>query len=172
MSELQVNSSYTMTFSDDGSLVYFIADIRELFNVPTSYPGIKTIIKTAFNHSKQYIPFKTGLLRRSYTLEYFGSDLVKIYFDPSKIVGSSRNGRTVESYYAKYLKEKEKTFNWLMIIMKHFYDILIKEVRKLKEKEKNITILSLTFAIMFLDSFNKQYNNKKEEYKLQQRRVA
>jgi len=111
MAKIKINTSSTIQFSEDGEVVYFIVNIKELFNVSSNYNGMKSIIRKAFEISKRFVPIKTGLMRSSYTLEYISSDVVRLYFDPNKILGKTRLGRVVQTYYPKYLVEKSKTFN-------------------------------------------------------------
>ena len=173
MNKIKIDTSSTIQFSDNGEVVYFNVNIKELFNVSTNYNGIKSIIRKAFTISKQFVPIKTGLMRLSYTLEYINSDVVYIYFDPQKILGKTRLGRVVQTYYPKYLVEKSKTFNWLDIVMKKFLDSLIADMRALKKMKDTEDALSLTVALLFLKRFNDEYIEKQNKYKEEQsRRVA
>ena len=168
--KIKIDTSSSIQFSDDGNLVYFNVNIKDLFNVSSNYPGIKSLIRKAFTLSKQYIPIKTGLMRSSYTIEYISSDVAQIYFDPAKIVGRTRLGRTVKEYYPKYLIEKVKTFNWLDIVMKHFFNTLINDMIKLKKNQEDIDKLSIAAALLFLKQFDEQFKEKQEKYKKTQNR--
>jgi hypothetical protein len=108
---MQYNSSYVFQYSDDGDLVYFLVNVNELFNVSLSYPGMITAIRKSFRDSKSYIPYKTGLLRSSFSIKRLNNDTMMVFFDPAKLLGKKRFGRTNNTYYAKYLKEHAKTFN-------------------------------------------------------------
>ena len=52
MEGIVLAQSYTMQFSEDGGLVYFMVNVKELFNVSLSYPGIRNAVKKAFNGIK------------------------------------------------------------------------------------------------------------------------
>ncbi len=59
---MKLNTNISFQFSDKDNLVYFIVDIKELFDVSLSYPGIRTSLRKAFNNSKKFIPVDTGLM--------------------------------------------------------------------------------------------------------------
>lgn len=160
---MKIASNFNMQFSDDGNLVYFNINTRELFNVPLSYPGLLNIIKIAFRESKSEIPFKTGLLRRSYSMDRINDETVRIYFDPSKIIGSNRSGRPVDVYYPKYLKEKSKTFNWLDLIMRKFLRVLISEVRNMNKEKQKEDMLKTAALLLFYKIFTDDLKNKIKE---------
>jgi hypothetical protein len=171
---MEYNTSYIFQYSDDGDLVYFIVNVNQLFNINLSYPGVLTAIKKAFDESKRYIPFKTGLLKKSYSMKRINNDSIMIFFDPAKLLGKKRLGKMNKTYYAKYLKEHTKTFNWLDIIMKNFYDRLLRLIRIIEKKsKKNNTLGNLTTAaaILFYSDFLKKYKEKLEAFKKEQRSV-
>ena len=111
MEKIKLNTSTTIQFSDSDDVVFFLVNIQEMFNVSSNYNGMKSIIRSVFEISKRFVPFKTGLMRSSYTLEYINADVVRLFFDPAKILGKTRLGRTVRTYYPKYLIMKPKTAN-------------------------------------------------------------
>lgn len=115
--------------SNQGDIVFFIVNVKELFGMTLDSPGMKSALNAAFDESRKYIPIDTGLMRRSYTMRRISDDQVYVYFDPAKILGQKRKGITVDDYYPKYLAEKAKTFNWLTIVMSHFYDKLFAAVK-------------------------------------------
>ena len=110
MAKLKEKSSYSIQFSDGDNLAYYIVNVKELFDINLNYPGIINALRKAFKASKPSIPFMTGLLRSSYTMDRISNTSVKIYFDPKKLIGKTRLGRKVKVYYPKYLKEHNKTF--------------------------------------------------------------
>ena len=170
MARIKIETSSTIQFSENGEVVYFIVNIKELFNVSSNYNGMKSIIRKAFEKSKRYVPIKTGLMRSSYTLEYVNSDVVRLFFDPNKILGKTRLGKVVKTYYPKYLVEKAKTFNWLDVVMKQFLDSLIADVKALQIKKDLEDALTLAAALAFIKRFNDQYKEKQKEYKETQAR--
>ena len=152
-------SSTDFEFSDDGELVYFTVNVKELFKVSLNYPGMRSAVKQAFKVSKNFVPVDTGLMKKSYTLKYINKDVVMCVFDPQKIVGSKRGKYTVKTYYPKYLKDTTKRWNWLDIIMKHFYSSLVTSAKSLEKKDKKGS-MSLIVAAGFLTSFMDNYNDK------------
>lgn len=165
MAKIKIDTSSTIQFSEDGEVVYFMVNIKELFNISSNYNGMKSIIRKAFGISKQYVPIKTGLMRSSYTLEYISSDVIRLFFDPTKILGKTRLGVVVKTYYPRYLVEKSKTFNWLDVVMKKFLDSLIGDVKALKKQKDIEDALSLAAALLFMKQFNDQYIEKQKKYK-------
>lgn len=161
--------SYNNSQSSDE--VFFIVNIKELFNVDLSYPGIKTSLNKAFMFSKQYIPVDTGITKRSYSIREIDNNRVKIFFDKTKVIGQIRKGRKVDVYYIRFIAEHAKRFNWLTIVIYQFYTELFKEIKKLKIKQKkneqNIKgseISTATFLIFF-DQLKENYKQIKEEAK-------
>ena len=170
MDRIKINNSSMVEFSDNGTIVYFNINIKELFNVTANYPGMRSSIRKAFETSKRYIPIKTGLMRSSYTLEYISVEVIRVFFDPDKILGKTRLGVIVKDYYPRYLVEKSKTFNWLDIVMKQFIDSLISDVKQLKKMKDTEDALTITAALLFLKQFDNQYKEKIEKYKEEQKR--
>jgi hypothetical protein len=167
MEGIVLAQSYTMQFSEDGGLVYFLINVKELFNVSLSYPGIRSAIKKAFNESKQYIPVRTGLMKRSYTIDSVNNDTMIIYFDPAKIVGKTILGRVVKEYYPKYLSQTQARFNFLDIIMKNFYKVLISEVKQIKQQKDTENLLSMVAAMVFIQTMNDSFKKKIQNNKAQ-----
>ena len=149
---------------NQSDIVFFIVDVNELFGITLDYPGIIGALNNAFLDSKQYIPVATGLTKRSYTMEKINETQVRIYFDPKKIIGQVRKGVTVKEYYVVYIAQNAKRFNWLSIVMKHFYDRLYKEVKDIGKKHPNKPI-DPTNYLAFIAFFNADYEQKKEEAK-------
>lgn len=160
---MKIASNFNMQFSDDGNLVYFNINTRELFEVNLAYPGLMNAIKTAFRESKDTIPFKTGLLRRSYSMDRLNEETIRVYFDPSKIIGATRYGRPVDVYYAKYLKEKSKTFNWLDLVMRRFLRVLISEVRNMNKEKQKEDMLKTSALLLLYKAFTDDLKNKIKE---------
>jgi hypothetical protein len=98
--KLKFNSSYRPQINDEESLVYFDVNVQELFNVSITYPGMRKALRRAFRASKATTPYKTGNLRRSYTMERVDRYVSRMYFNKSFYS---------DSYYAAYLTEKPKT---------------------------------------------------------------
>lgn len=151
--------------------VFFIINVKELFNVDLNYPGVMHALNHAFSVSKAYVPVDTGLTKKSYSLQKLDNVRIKAFFDPSKIIGQKRNGKVVKEYYVQYIAEHASRFNWLSIVMKHFYDALYNGMRRLMKKsvpDKNIINpdkISLVGAGLFMQQLNAEYKAKKEEYK-------
>lgn len=154
---------------DSGDLVYFLLDLEVLFNINLSYEGIKSLLRQAFNISRSYVPYRTGTLRKSMTMEFIENNKVLVYFDPFKILGKKIGKKSIIStYYPKYLKDKPKTFNWLDIIFKSFIDSLTGSIRKLIEEEQarieqeeSAKFLYLLMAANLLDeSINTIFNRR------------
>lgn len=149
--------------SNQGEEVFFIVNMKELFNISLDFPNIKRAINMAFMEGKAYTPIDTGLMRKSMTVIQLDSDRVKIFFDKNKIVGKTRKGVVVKEYYPIFLAEKPKTFNWLAIVIKHFYDELYRQVKLIKKsKTKNTDIIDYTTFIAFMEEFNMEYKAKKK----------
>lgn len=159
---MRIDTSANIQFSDDGNLVYFNVNTDELFDVNLSYPGMMNALKKAVRDSKEVVPFQTGLLRRSYSMDVLNQSTVRVYFDPSKIKGATRLGRVVTEYYPKYLKDKAKTFNWLDLVMRRFLKSLIVEIREMNKQKQREDALKLAALLLFYKMFN---DNLKEKIK-------
>ena len=124
---------------NQGELVFFQTDLMEMFGVNLDYPGIRGAINAAFMDSRRYIPVDTGLMRKSYTLRVVDDSKVECFFDPKKIVGQMRKGQKVKDYYPQWVGSSGPTnraWNWLTIVMNHYYDTLISGVRKLRRSKE------------------------------------
>ena len=155
------SNNINIQYSDTGNLVYFYIDVKEMFGVTLSQPGMMNAIRIAMRESKSVIPDKTGLLRRSYSLLKDSNHRVMIFFDPAKIVGANRRGQTVKTYYPKYLAEKAKTFGWLDIVIRRFLMVLIAEVKILKKKQDTINIATaLALYKLFIESLKQKIKKK------------
>jgi len=175
MAELKYKTSKALEFSDDGSLVYFTVNVKELFNVSLSYPGMRTAVRTAFIKSKKYIPVKTGLMKKSYTMKPLTKNTVMFMFDPQKILGKRRGKYTVKNYYPQYLNDTDARRGWLDLIMKQFYSVLIALVKQIEAKRKKKELLkgiSTATAVGFLSAFMTTYNKKLKEEKARKKKIA
>lgn len=150
--------------SNQGDEVFFIVNVKELFNIDLNFPGIIGALNKAFMAAKAVTPIDTGLMRRSMTMIKLDDYRVKIFFDRDKIVGKKRKGIIVKDYYPIYLADHAKTFNWLTIVIKHFYDTLYPAVKALRKKsaENKATIDFTTFSL-FYEDLKSEYRTKKEE---------
>ena len=81
-----IPTSYNFEFSDDGPLVYFNVNIKQLFEVNATYPGMRRAVRRAFDATKKYVPYKTGLLRSSYTVDLLNKEIYMVYFDPQPLM--------------------------------------------------------------------------------------
>ena len=160
---MKINSSAHIQFSDDGSLVYFNINVKELFDVNLRYPGIKNALNVAFSESKSVVPIKTGLMRRSYTMDILNEDTIRVYFDPNKIVGQKRLGTVVKEYYPKYLKEHSKTFNWLDVVMSKFLKSLYLSAKELERKKERDDAFKLVAFLALYKTFINQLDKKIKE---------
>lgn len=152
---------------NQGDEVFFIVNIKELFNVDLNYPGVKTALNYALQAGKSVTPYDTGLMRRSLSLMKLDDYRVKVFYDPRKIIGQKRDGYLVKDYYPIYLSEKAATFNFLTIVMKHFYDALfsmMKSNQKKRDDNENVGI-DLYMAVVFMEQLKLEYEKKKEEAK-------
>lgn len=167
--EPQVKAS-TISGYERNEEVYWRVDVNELFGIDLTYKGITTALNQALQAAKIVTPIETGLLRRSLSLKKINDTTVECYFDRKKIVGRIRKGITVTDYYPKYLSEHPKTFNWLSICIKHFYDELFKQMKILKHKEKVDDERIIRFAMfeIFYDDLNASYKEMKQAAKIQQ----
>ena len=148
--------------ANQGDVVFFQCDLTEMFGINLDYPGIRGALNQAFYESKRYIPVDTGLMKSSYTMRPLSDTLVELFFDPAKIIGQERKGQTVKEYYPKWVGSSgssNSAWNWLTIVMNHFYDRLIKEVRSLskakeaKEREEvGRTAISVTDAAIAIQA--------------------
>lgn len=162
--------------SNQGSYVFFRVNVKELFGIDLNYPGIRTALNKAFMAAKPYTPVDTGITRRSMTMKEINPYEVEVFYDPKKIIGQVRKGVVIKENYTIYIAESPKRWNWLSIVMKHFYDTLFREVKKLKskyehkEQPKNKTLggsgISFIGYGAFMEVFNSEYKAKKEEAKL------
>lgn len=147
-------------YDDRGELVYFIVNIYELFGVEISYPGLRRVIRKAYRDSKRVTPIDTGLMRSSYTLQFMSNRRVMLFFDPNKILGKTRGGKKVTTYYPKYLVEKKATFNWMDVLMNSFFLSLLAGVREInrkhKDKDKRDKIIKTTAMLAFYKLFKDQ----------------
>lgn len=124
---------------NQGTVVFFQCDLMEMFGTNLDYPGIRGALNQAFYESKRYIPVDTGLMKSSYTMRPLSDTLVELFFDPAKIIGQERKGQTVKEYYPKWVGSSgssNSAWNWLTIVMNHFYDRLISDVRSLSKKKE------------------------------------
>lgn len=157
-----MNSDHSIQYSERGQLVYFEVDIKELFNVNLSFPGVISALNKAFNVSKTAVPVKTGLMLRSYTMKKVSSSKVRCYFDPKKIVGQKRLGRIVKEYYPQYLVDTPKRYDWLHVLIMKFYRALEIEMLKLSKENKEV---SMEIFYMFLLMLIHYHRKRKEEEK-------
>lgn len=139
--------------------VYFRVNLKELFGVDINYPGLIGCLKRAFAISKKYVPYKTGLMLSSYTMEEITPSIYEIYFDRNKIVGKKRLGQIVKDYYPQYLVEYSSRMNWLDILSYQFYKVLITEAAKL-EPDKEYT----PEEFEKIQRQDKDYSSQKKEY--------
>jgi len=124
---------------NQGSIVFFQCDLEEMFGINLDYPGIRSALNDAFANSKHYIPVETGLMKSSYTMRPKSDTLVECFFDPDKIIGQMRKGHKVEEYYPQFVGSSgggNRAWNWLTIVMNHFYDTLIADVKSLSKKKE------------------------------------
>src|SRR5574344_2978679 len=124
---------------NQGGGAFCECDRMDMFGINLDYPGIKEALNDAFFESKRYVPVDTGLMKSSYTMRPKSDTLVECFFDPDKIVGQMRKGHKVEDYYPQWVGSSgggNKAWNWLTIVMNHFYDTLIADVRSLSKKKE------------------------------------
>ena len=160
MAKIKEKSSYSIQFSDGDNLAYFLVDVKELFDITLNYPGILNALRIAFKASKPAIPYMTGLLRSSYTMDRISNTTVRVYFDPDKLIGKTRLGRKVKEYYPKYLKEHQKTFGWMDWIIRKFLTSLIIQVKEMNKKKSEREAISMIAVMAFLTAFNKNLKEK------------
>lgn len=166
-----MNSDYKIKYRDTGKLVYFEVDMKELFNIDLSTPGVLTALNYAFNVSKSAVPVKTGLMLRSYRIDKISSTTVRCYFDPDKIIGQKRLGRVVTEYYPQYLVQYPSRLNWLDIVIKRFYNALKIEMEKLSKKNNKIDDTKfLELLVLLLADMTRKTENEKQIRKNQQKR--
>lgn len=145
-----MKSSNQIKFQDTGDIVYFICDVKELFNVDLNTPGVRKALNHAFNMSKSAVPYATGLMLKSYTIEQISQTAVRCYFDPQKILGQVRLGKEVKYYYPGVLKKYSSRFNWMDILVKKFYENLKINMETLKTKTNNNDIRFEGFDLFWL----------------------
>ena len=158
-----MNSDYNIRYSDRGKLVYFDVDMKELFNIDLNTPGVISALNYAFKVSKTAVPVQTGLMLRSYTMKRISSTTVRCYFDPEKIIGKTRLGKTVKEYYPQYLVETPKRYDWLQVLIKRFYDALKIQMERLSKKNDTIDLRPFYLFLFLL--LEEQERRKKEEMK-------
>lgn len=161
---------------NQGSLVFFLVDLNEMFGVNIDYPKMRTALYNAFTESKRYIPVDTGLMKRSYSMRFQSDTVVEVFFDPQIILGGSRDGKPVQDYYPQYVGSSgasNRAWNWLTIVMSHFYDKLISEVREIirsgktqERKEDNLSVAEISsLAILLLATFTEDRKKALEQQK-------
>ena len=151
-------------------IVFFIIDLKSLFNIDLSYHGVKDVLNRAFNASKHAIPVDTGLTKKSYSQKQLDDYRVYYYFDPNKIIGQIRKGVKVKDYYVQYIAESAKNFNWISVLMKMFYDELFKGMKSLykkheEKKESSKRLMNLGYAMIFKEQIDQEYKVMKEKKK-------
>ena len=171
-----MKSSIDIQIQDEGDLVYFICDVKELFGVDLSFPGIKTALNYAFNQTKYVVPIQTRLMLRSYTIKEISSTAVMCFFDPKKIVGQKRMGQIVKYYYPQYLKKYPKRFNWMDIIVKKFFENLKIEVQNLKKKSnkddisfENFNLFWIALMLLYKAKVKAEKERRKREQELHEK---
>lgn len=167
-----MKSNIDIQIQDEGDLVYFICDVKELFGVDLNTTGVKNALNYAFNVSKSVVPIQTGLMLRSYTIKQISSTAIMCFFDPKKIVGQKRLGKVVKEYYPQYLKKYPKRFNWMDIIVKKFYENLKIEMKKLKKKNdkidfENFDLFWIALILLYNQKVKKEKERRKKEQELQ-----
>lgn len=134
-----MNSHYSIRYDDHGLIVYFDVDIGELFGIDLYTTGVRTALNQAFQEAKKVIPYKTGLMRRSFTMIRVSSyTKLRCYFDPKKILGVKRLGKVVTEYYPRYLVQYPKRYNWLDLVMLKFFATLKLEMSRLAKENPDI----------------------------------
>lgn len=164
-------SNLNIKYSNNSKLIYFEVDMKELFNVDLSTPGVLTALNYAFNVSKSAVPIKTGLMLRSYTIDKISSTTVRCYFDPKKIIGQKRLGRVVKEYYPQYLVRFPSRINWLDIVIKKFYEALKIEMEKLaKDNSKIDNTNFLRLLTLLLATTTQKVEEEKKFRKVKEKR--
>lgn len=162
------NTTIDFTYDDKGDMVYFMVNLEQLYGIKTSFPGLRSKIRKAFEESRKVTPIDTGLMRSSYSIQYVADNRVLLFFDPHKIIGKNRKGRIVKEYYPMYLADKAKTFSWLDIVARRFFTVLLQGIRELnkqiekdnkKSKDKRQTV-SLVAFLSFYKLFKDNLRNK------------
>ena len=158
-----MNSHYNIQYDDEGLIVYFDIDIVELFGVDLNTTGVKSALNQAFQSARKVIPYRTGLMRRSFTMIKVSSDKkVRCYFDPKKILGVKRLGKIVTEYYPRYLIQYAKRYNWLDLVILRFLTTLELEMLKLAKTNKEIDTVNFG---KFMSTFRKKQRAKIKEEK-------
>lgn len=166
-----MNSDYKIKYSDTGKLVYFEADVKELFNVDLSTPGVIVALNYAFNVSKSAVPVKTGLMLRSYRIDKISNTTVRCYFDPKRIIGKKRLGKVVKEYYPQYLVRYPSRLNWLDIVIKRFYETLKIEMGKLAKTNEKIDQKNFNqFFLLLIATMNQKTEQEKKFREEQEKR--
>ena len=150
-------SSYGIEYSDDSNLVYFTIDLYELFKITNRATGIKSLLRKALSESRRRIPYRTGRMRSSYTMEYLGRNQVKVYFDPQIIVSGK-----VKDYYPKYLKEHPKTARWFDDVFISFYQTMLSGIEPVIEQyniDQDVKA-TITYGYLFYSLLMKNYLEK------------
>lgn len=149
--------------------VFFNVNVNELFGLTVNTPGMRTALNKAFQVSKNYVPVASGVTKRSYTMKILGKNAAQIFFDPNKVVGASRFGIKVKSYYVPHIAENPGRFNWLSIVIKRFYDSLYASVKAIIRKIKNKSLREATattmlgMGLVFKTKLDATYKIKKED---------
>ena len=170
---------------NQGEIVFFRVDVYELFGVTIETPGIKKCLNIAYLECQKYCPVKTGLMKRSFTMKVLSDHQVELFFDPNKIIGQTRLGKVVETYYPMFVAETAKNYSFLTRMIYSFHETLFDEVKKMINKNKKPTppkeeqvILQQEFknyfvgeyldnklkqGLVFLQKVRNDYKSRKEE---------
>ncbi len=181
---MDYKSNTIVAFNDNDGEVYFIVDIKELLGVTINTPGIPTILRRAFEFSKNPIPVDSGLMKSSYTMKMVNNNQIKCFFDRHKIIGKKRYGRVVEDYYPQYLVTHNSRRTWLQIVLEAFYSSLNTSLKQMEKKNgskvnkngskvnKSATIIDYAKFLVFYIAFQKLVKKRKEEDKKRQQERA
>jgi len=149
--------------------VFWIVNLKELFDIDLNFKGIKNILNKAFMKAKEFVPYDTGITRKSMRQIQLDTYRIKIFFDKNRVIGQIRKGVKVKEYYVKYIAEHASRFNWLSICMYHYYITLFNEMKNLQKRKfnesGNTAGISLLMAAVFMEQIRAEYEAKKEEAK-------
>lgn len=183
-------NSTTFKINQQGEVVYFICDVKELFGVSLDVPGVKKALRTAFkkSHIKKIkgsptggIPYDTGLMMSSFTMEPVSNDAVICYFDPNKILGKERKGQIVKYYYPAVLFKHRWHTLWVYDLAKTFYEFLLMEMVNLDKEFKKVNSkyqistknfdLFWIFLILQIGKLIKEIKKQQKQEKLRKERI-
>ena len=138
---------------------------------------IKSQVKKIKGSPTGGIPYDTGLMMSSFTMEQISPTAVICYFDPGKILGHVRKGQVVKYYYPGILFEHRWHRKWVYELALEFYKHLKIGIEKISDKfKKESSKYKIDFKnfdllwLLLLLQYKKLIDDMKEQHRLEEER--